>query len=265
MNNNVEAFALDEIPLPSSYGAAELKKFIRKYTLRGLLTTLGIFIFLILAFYIFNKVQENANKKITAPINKIKLTNVEDAPADEQQIQQIIELPTNSGPAARAGTPVPVPESQITPDMQEFASMKDISRASAVGGDGTDNGGFPANIDWNASSQPVNIEKPVEEELDPNEYIAVEVEPQVDLPKLQGLVNYPEMARRAGIEGKVVLRVLVDKQGNAKKVLVESSDNKLLDKEAIEAIKKYGKFEPAIQNRQPVTCWVSIPIVFKLR
>ncbi len=264
MNNNVEAFALDEIPLPSSYGAAELKKFIRKYTLRGLLITLGIFIFLILAFYVFNKVQENANKKITAPINKIKLSKLEDAPADEQQIQQIIDLPTNTGPAARAGTPVPVPESQITPDMQEFASMKDISRASAIGGDGTDNGEISSNVDWNAS-QPVKIEQAIEEELDPDVFIAVEVEPQVDLPKLQGLVNYPEMARRAGVEGKVVLRVLVDKNGNAKRVIVESSDNKLLDKEAIEAIKKYGKFEPAIQNKQPVTCWVSIPIVFKLR
>ncbi len=264
MNNNVEAFALDEIPLPSSYGAAELKKFIRKYTLRGLLTTLGIFIFLILAFYVFNKVQENASKVKVAPKTKIKLEDLAQENGD-QAPPPVIELTVNTGPAARAGTPVPVPESQVTPDMQEFASMKDISRASSVGGDGNDNGGFSANIDWNASSQPVKIEQPVEDEPAPDDFIAVEVEPQVDLPKLQGLVNYPEMARRAGVEGKVVLRVLVDKHGNAKKVIVESSDNKLLDKEAIEAIKKYGKFEPAIQNKQSVTCWVSIPIVFKLR
>jgi outer membrane biosynthesis protein TonB len=38
-----------------------------------------------------------------------------------------------------------------------------------------------------------------------------------------------------------------------------------LNQAAIDAIKKYGKFPPAIQNKQPVGTWTTIPLVFRLQ
>ncbi|MEN6294586.1 MAG: energy transducer TonB, partial [Chloroherpetonaceae bacterium] len=67
------------------------------------------------------------------------------------------------------------------------------------------------------------------------------------------------------VEGRVVVRVLVDKDGSAKRMFIDASDNELLNDAAITAIKKYGKFTPAIQNDQPIMVWLSIPIQFKLR
>lgn len=94
---------------------------------------------------------------------------------------------------------------------------------------------------------------------------AVEKEPGVDLKKLQKLVLYPDLARKAQVEGLVILRVLVSKSGHVKKILVEYSESELLNEAAIEAVNKYGRFTPAIQNNEAIMCWVNIPIRFRLR
>ncbi len=265
MNTKVHNFPADEVPLPCPYGSAELKGFIRKYTIRGVLITLVLFILFFITFLITNKIREQAQAKVfEAPIVRIDLENLP-PPTDAMDdfipppAQQII----HSGPAARAGNPIPVPDAMITPDMQDFATIDVVARASAAGGDGLDIGNFAPNINFDAE-RPVRVEiKEVEPEM--YEFIPVEKEPGVDLGKLQSLVVYPDLARRAGVEGTVVLRVLVDKDGSVRRMVIESSDNQLLNPAAEDAIKKYGKFTPAIQNQQPIQCWVSIPIRFRLR
>ncbi len=252
------------MPERPTYGAIEIKELIKKYTIRGYIYTVLIFGITMGGYMATVNMESGSGKKLKlAPIQKIKLDQLpppqSDAPVEApppQQVQQIIQ----SGPAARAGTPVPVPDAEITPDMQDFAAMDVMSRASAEGGDGEDLGGFADNIDFDA---PIEVEAPVEEP-DPDEFIAVEEEVKVDLPTIQKMVKYPDLARRAGVEGTVYIKVLVDKSGKAKKTIVEMSDNELLNKAAVEAVMNYKGYVPAIQNGQPVTMWLSIPIEFRL-
>ncbi|OGU56885.1 MAG: hypothetical protein A2X64_02530 [Ignavibacteria bacterium GWF2_33_9] len=252
---------LDMLP---DYGAKELKVLIRKYTYRGFLITAALFILLFLLYFVYAEITSSGPKvKKLAPIAKLDIVDLppqeEATDAPPPPVEQII----NNGPAARAGTPIPVPDAQITPDMQEFATIDIQSRASAEGGTGLDLGGFSSNIDFNANTK-VDV-KVKEKEPEPDEFIPVEKEPGVDYTRLQGLVKYPDLARRANIEGRVVLRVLVDKDGTVRKYFIEDSENELLNSAAIDAIKAYGKFKPAIQNQEPIMCWISIPIQFKLR
>jgi len=76
---------------------------------------------------------------------------------------------------------------------------------------------------------------------------------------------YPPLAHRAGIEGKVILWVLVDRQGRPSEVQIhdESNPGYGFGEYAARAVEK-AVFSPAIANRQPVRCWVSIPVVFRL-
>ena len=63
---------------------------------------------------------------------------------------------------------------------------------------------------------------------------------------------YPEMARAAGIEGRVVVSMVVDTLGNvARAVVYSSSGNSLLDMAAVEAAYKCG-FVPGLQRDRPV-------------
>ena len=76
--------------------------------------------------------------------------------------------------------------------------------------------------------------------------------------------EYPYIARKRRYEGRVVLRALVDGKGEVKKiVVVKSSGYLVLDKAAINALKKWH-FVPARVSGRPVEAWVEVPFVFNL-
>ncbi len=79
------------------------------------------------------------------------------------------------------------------------------------------------------------------------------------------LPRYPRMARRRGIEGRVVLRVLVGADGLPLSIDVhKSSGHSVLDRTAVKAFGKW-QFQPARRAGIAVTASVDIPISFRLR
>lgn len=73
-----------------------------------------------------------------------------------------------------------------------------------------------------------------------------------------------ESFARATLKGKVVVRIWVDRDGKAMLLVIDSSDNKVFDAAAVEAVKKM-RFTPAIDSRQkPVRAWITIPVKFQL-
>jgi len=255
-------------PHISDYGARELKEFIRKYTWRAFIVTNSIFLLFFLGYYIYG-IMNVVKPDLMAPIafSTIDIIGLDEPPPPPEDMAAPPPPPpqvmVQGGPPQRAGTPIPIPDAEIAPDLKEFASMDVMSRASAEGGDGIDLGGFSDKI--NFAKEDLDVKARETELPSPDDFIAVEKNPVVDIGKLQGLVEYPDMARRSGVEGRVIVKVLVDKTGEILKTKVEYSDSKLLDPAALAAIKKYGKMTPAIQNKQPVACWLSVPITFKLR
>lgn len=227
-----------EMPEPSGYGAIELKDFINKNTMRGFLITLGLTILLLL-IYVFAVQSSGAAKAAPklAPLAKVRLDDLPQQANEAMEAPPPVQQIVNTGPAARAGNPVPVPDAQITAEMQDFATIDVMSRASSEGGTGLDDGTWAANIDLDRDR--VVVQTRVEEPA-PDAFIPVEREPGVDLAKLQKSIKYPELARRAGVEGKVIVRVLVDEKGKARRQLIEFTDNELLNQAAMDAINDYG-------------------------
>ena len=77
-------------------------------------------------------------------------------------------------------------------------------------------------------------------------------------------LNYPSFLKKAGIEGTVVLWLLIDERGQVKKVQINrSSGNKALDDAAIRAY-RMARFTPAMSRDRPVKVWVQYPVQFKL-
>lgn len=75
---------------------------------------------------------------------------------------------------------------------------------------------------------------------------------------------YPALARRAGEQGVVTLRVLVGVQGVATNIEIEtSSRSRRLDQAAVAAVRLW-RFIPAQQGDKPREAWVVIPITFTL-
>jgi len=81
---------------------------------------------------------------------------------------------------------------------------------------------------------------------------------------IQSKIKYPEIAKRAGIEGKVFIQVFIDEDGNVVEAKVIKGIGAGCDAAALDAVKQ-TKFTPGKQNGKPVKVQVSIPIVFKLQ
>lgn len=100
--------------------------------------------------------------------------------------------------------------------------------------------------------------------LDPDEFTPVEQLPTFDIAELQRNLKYPELARRSGIEGTIVVRVLIDRRGNAVKTMIDASDNVVLEKAAADAVLS-TTFTPALQNNVPTAVWMQVPVMFRLQ
>lgn len=111
---------------------------------------------------------------------------------------------------------------------------------------------------------PPTDDKPIIE--DDKIFEAVEENPEIigGIAELQKKVYYTEIARKAGIEGTVVIEAIVDKKGNVTDVSVKKSIGGGLDDVALKAVLN-TKFKPGMQRGKPVNVRMWIPIKFVLR
>lgn len=76
---------------------------------------------------------------------------------------------------------------------------------------------------------------------------------------------YPHLSRRLGEEGRVLVRVLVDREGQPRTVALDaSSGHSRLDNAAVQTVRRW-RFIPAKHGEQPVSEWVVVPVMFSLR
>ncbi len=100
--------------------------------------------------------------------------------------------------------------------------------------------------------------------LAPETFVPCDNAVQIDLKELFSLVKYPDSARRAGIQGVVYSKCLIGRNGKILQVIIEMSDDKLLNDAAIDAVCKSQSWIPAVKNGEKVAMWISVPVEFRL-
>jgi len=108
--------------------------------------------------------------------------------------------------------------------------------------------------------------KVVEEKIEePTFFVAVEEMPQPvgGLKAIQEKIKYPEIAKRAGVEGKVFVRAFVDENGNVVNAEIVKGIGAGCDEAALDAIQK-TQFTPGKQRGRAVKVQVTVPVHFQL-
>jgi len=77
-------------------------------------------------------------------------------------------------------------------------------------------------------------------------------------------IQYPEIAKKAGTEGKVIVEFTVGKDGRVSNVRVLKGIGAGCDEEAVRVIRSMPKWNPGKQNGVPVPVRITVPIQFKL-
>jgi protein TonB len=194
---------------------------------------------------------------ISAPAPPIKVT-VDPYPHIPPVISINPATPENveiSLPAVppKIGIPVPVPDDQapadvVTPTMDEISRMAPDT---------------PIDI-FEDRNIIIDTDKVTEELLPPPGAPAFYDEPPVVVNSVAP--DYPDLAHRAGLEGKVWLEALIDKNGNVRDVQVVKSTNPNAGfEEAALAAAWKSTWKPAISNGLPIAVRITYSVVFKLQ
>jgi protein TonB len=236
------------------YGAPELKQFYQRFMTKGLIIAAILHLTGIASYH--------------APdwLRALGLLGEEPPPMRTVRIMKYSELGpppsitnTSAAPAISVaapsvrpsvGIPVPVPDAEINPE-QTIATQTEMAEVGPVVDVGDGGSGGVAVIESDIK---------IEEDGPPPDFVAFEKAPEV---VKQVQPKYPELARRAGMEGTVFVRVWVDKEGKVRKVEIQKSDAEIFNQPAVEAAEQMV-FTPAVQGGSPVSVWVAMPFKFKL-
>ncbi|WP_373832053.1 TonB family protein, partial [Bacteroides heparinolyticus] len=77
-------------------------------------------------------------------------------------------------------------------------------------------------------------------------------------------MRYPASAKERGLQGRVTVQFVVDKDGSIKEPKVIRSIDQELDEEALRLVKSMSKWESGRQNGEPVAVKFAVPVPFKL-
>ena len=197
------------------------------YPVRIREVTFGVILGIAIIFYIFPKFLGEAQKFEKTIQDEIETFDI---PQTEQ-----IKLPE---PPPRPSIPVASEDEFFDEDITiEDTDLEDFE-------------------DWEAPTGGSNLQY---------EYIAREVEPQA-YPgfKVEDFVEYPELAKEAGIEGRVIIAAFINKKGIPKNCYLVKGVFESLDQMALTAVQK-SRWIPAKQQGKRIGVWVNIPVSFKLQ
>jgi periplasmic protein TonB len=77
-------------------------------------------------------------------------------------------------------------------------------------------------------------------------------------------ISYPEDAIRNNIQGKVILKFVVNTDGSVDRVEILGGIDPSLNNEAIRVVKNLPRFKPGKDNGVPVPVWFTLPVIFRL-
>ena len=82
---------------------------------------------------------------------------------------------------------------------------------------------------------------------------------------LNSQIVYPAAASEEGIQGKVIVAFVIEKDGRVTNVQVVRKKHPALDAEALRVVKKMPNWTPGRNNGQPVRVKYNLPVTFKLQ
>ena len=109
--------------------------------------------------------------------------------------------------------------------------------------------------------------KPIQQEAEVEEEIFIVVEnPSVligGITVVQSHIEYPPLALKAGIEGRVIVQFVIDRTGQVLDPQVIRGIGGGCDEEAVRAVLQ-AKFQSGLQRGRPVAVRYTLPITFRI-
>lgn len=193
----------------------------------------------------------------------------EPEPEEQKFEQPEIEIPEEVLATVQVTQIAIVDADKVKNEVMDMEEQKEDNTARGVvnqeGSDDADK--FKAVQEQVIVKEPEPEAKPVEEEI----FVAVEQPAEFPggmaalMKWLSNNIRYPEAAQQNDIQGRVVVKFVVEKDGSIGAATIVKGVDKDLDREALRVVKKMPKWQPGKNNGVSVRSYFNLPVTFKLR
>ncbi len=254
-----------------NYGAYRLRKGTGKRNLMSIIIVLVTIA--VIMFAVWAKVQiENAMPKkvaITTDVELSKLAQKKEAkverkePVKVEMEQKVVEKVKSS---VKFTAPVIKKDEDVAPE-DELKSQDDLAKSAVAIGSFDVKGNDEAAGEVLKAKEVIAQEKPVEEKV----FDVVEQMPQFPggdaalFEYLSNHIKYPTIAEENGVQGRVIVTFVVERDGSITDVKVVKSVDPSLDREASRVVKGMPRWIPGKQNGSAVRVKYTVPVTFRLQ
>ena len=255
------------------YGAYVLRKETGKRNLKSMLLVFAVIIAIMAAVAAKVAIENAFPKKVAmeTDVELSKLAQKKEAKVEKKapvkvEEQKVVEKVKSS---VKFTPPVIKKDSEVKPE-EELKSQEDLNKTNTAIGSfdvkGNDEAGGEVLKAKEVIAQP---EPPKEEET--KVFDVVEVMPS--FPGGQGAlfewlsknIKYPVVAEENGVQGRVIVTFVVERNGSITDVQVVKSVDPSLDKEAVRVVKAMPHWIPGKQNGSAVRVKFTVPVTFRLQ
>ena len=262
------------------FGAYQLRKESdKRHNLAALYTLIGLIVvfFLIIAYSKYSDykaeqeaiaLQEQREKMAAAELLAQEEEPEPEPEPEEQKFEQPeIEVPEEVLATVQVTQIAIVDADKVKNEVMDMETQKeDTTARGVVNQEGSDDADKFKAVQEQVVVKEPEPEKPKEEEI----FVAVEQQAEFPggLPALMkwlgNNIRYPEAAQQNDIQGRVIVKFVVEKDGSIGAADIVKGVDKDLDREAIRVVKKMPKWQPGKNNGVAVRSYFTLPVVFKL-
>ena len=264
------------------FGAYELRRQSdRRHNMAVLFTLVGLIVvfILILAYSKYSDyraeqeaiaLQEQREKMAAAELIEQEQDEPEPEPEPEdvKMEMEIPEIPEEVLATVQVTQIAIVDADKVQNEVMDMEEQKEDNTArGVVNQEGSDD------VDKFKAVQEQVVVKEPEPEKPKEEEIFVAVEQQAEFPGGQAAlmkwlsqnIRYPEAAQQNDIQGRVVVKFVVEKDGSIGHAEIARGVDKDLDREALRVVNKMPKWQPGKNNGVAVRSYFNLPVTFKLQ
>jgi periplasmic protein TonB len=247
------------------YGAYELRQLSPRWHIKSLIIVIILFIAALLLPRLIESVIPERKERM------VDVTSLADLKIEQPKVKDVIIISAPPPPPLKSSirfTPPVIKPDQEVMEEDEVKTQESLNEAKIaisvadVKGTDEDNGVDIASLDENQAITQEDETKVFEIVQQMPEFPGGE---NALVKWINEHIKYPYLAAENGIEGKVYVQFVVDKDGNISNARIARSIAPSLDQEALRVVNNLPRWNPGKQSGQPVRVSYTIPINFVLK
>ena len=241
-----------------AYGAYQLRRNTGKRNLQSMITMFAIFAAIaaiVIAKVSFDNYMASRNAAIETDVELQNLAEKKEIKQEKKDEPEVEKIEVERVKSSVAFTVPEIKKDNEVKEDQEMKSQDDLAETNTAIGAFTVEGNDETAEVKHVEEKIAEPEPVKEEETKVGELMAF----------LSKNIKYPVVAEENGVQGRVVVTFVVEKDGSITDVRVVKSVDPSLDKEAQRVVKSMPKWIPGKQNGSAVRVKYTVPVTFRLQ